>query len=1125
MARGSGDVMKDEHDTEAGKRIHATALTPLLEDIVHQPPIAVERVTTHRRNVAVSKETITRAAAYFARTGLHSPISLVEMRLRGEDLGRIARDANVEADELDAIVTSIERTIDPETLERLRADIARPKTTGQIDWSDPRIRREYEKTGLHPIEALDRAAFDRVRLRDLISYLVPKGPKKSVDLRPFLGDARNQASRGTCAVHGAVCVAEAFEYFRDHRNGPLDLAEQFVWWFRGSGQRYSAGGYDCSEAMRDIRDAGVCEELNLPYQGMQINNNHTQVPIHDKAMDRAQFYRLGDVIGLPWNDVDAVKRVLESGRCVSYGSNLDGWNTNTGEITMPPPETKLGGSHCTTIVGYIDDDSLDESLGGGHFIIRNSWGGAGNTSNVKGPEYGGHLFMPYAWYRLYAGWPATTTDRNDTAANNEWLVEYYDNPELRGAPLGSKHVEINLFLVKYEADVALPQTVAAVDFNWGTGSPVRATLPLIGNVDMMPTDNFSVRYSKVMRFREGWYRFRVRADDGVRLYVDDRLVINQWKDQSSTEYVAEHRVTGGDHVVRVEYYEARGAAEVHFAVEPIQWRYELFRGPTVTGTAAATFDDTITELEWRHAPPVPASLGGQLGQFGLRGTARLHFKSGTYRFHALHTGRFRLFVDGTLRHDDPGGTTSSSAAVTLTDGMHEIRVELENLSTVPAAGSGSYYKASCRFGWSDETWNARFYDDARGRDLVTNNLLRNYPDGNHLFFRTSGLTGAVKVEHGYARDTSDDLRLRFADWSAFVAPVTVWPASFIQPDSNPRSPTPFFGAWINRKVFVPKAGLYNVSLDANEGFRLIIDGKEVVQNQQFIGNDAYNGDVLLDAGVHDVSVEYVPTQWGGSLDLRFTYVAWQVRYFPGKGVTGAAAASATVNRLSEVSSRSDVYYRTDDFSAVATRTLWLPVGRYYFAVKADDGVRLFVNDRPLIDAWIDQAPTDYSASYEHRGGAITIRVEYYQGGGGKALELAMSDQDFYGEYYRGTALEAVPPDSTARKVAPIAYRYEHDVDFDFGRGSYLPRVGASNFSARWLGRVPLPVGRWRIDATADDGVRVFIDGRLLIDAWQQQGRATHSRMIDLTGRTHDVKIEYSQKTDAGVCRVKYVRII
>lgn len=1066
-----------------------------------------------------SGDALRRAGAYFAKKGIHTPETLVELRLAGANLPSMALAAGVEVAELNAIVDSVARAMDPKALRRLEEGVAAPRATGQIDWADPKQKEEYERKGWKPVRALDRAAFDRIEFRDLLPYLIPRGPKKAVDLRPFLGDARNQNPRGTCAVQAAVAVAEAFEYFRDRRAGTADLAEQFVWWYRGAGQRYSAGGYDGSAALDDIREVGVCEEANLPYQRVQINNNHTQVPIPDKAMARAQFYRVGAPVGLPWGDVAAVKKVIDSGRCVLYGSNLDGWNTGTGEIVMPPAGTALGGGHCTTLVGYIDDDSLPAELEGGHFIVRNSWGGAGDANNVLGPEYGGHLLMPYAWYRQYAGWPATTVDRNDAAATNEWLVEYYDNRELRGAPIETRSVELSFLFLHWHQDVAVPQTAPAVDFNWGGGSAVQVTFPFpfstLGAVDVLPKDDFSVRFSKVQRFREGFYRFRLRGDDGVRLYVDDRLVINQWKDQPSTEYTATHHVTGGDHVLRVEYYEAKGAAEVHLEIEPVQWHYELFSSGSVTGTATATFDDTLTDLEWRHAPPVPPAFGKTLGRFGLRGTASLAFEAGTYRLHALHSGNVKLYVDGVLHHSDDG-TNPTSAPITLTAGNHEIRVELENLSTVPAPGSHSYYKAFCRFGWSDDAWRATFYQNTRAKQISDAGTVRDDPDGNHLFFRTCGLTGEAQVKHDYPPDAADDLKLTFADWDAFKVGVGGWPASF---------DLQFFGVWVRRRVFVPKAGPYNVELNANEGFRVTVDGKEVVQNQEFIANDPYNGDVYLDAGLHDLSVEYNGTKWGGNLNLRVRPVTWSVKYYAGKDLTAPPAVTTTVGSVSEVAARAGVLYRENDFSAIATRTVWLPVGRYAFSVRADDGVRLVVNKRTLIDAWVDQGPTDYAATYEHAGGWLAIAVEYYQAAGGKTLQVAMANQDFYGEYYRGTTLNQVPAGSSARRVAPMAYRYEEDVDFDFGRGSYLPRVGATDFSARWMGKVTLPVGRWRVEATCDDGVRVFVDGRLLIDSWKDQVATKHTRQIDLTGRAHDVKVEYYQKSDRSVCRVQYFRVI
>jgi hypothetical protein len=46
----------------------------------------------------------------------------------------------------------------------------------------------------------------------------------------------------------------------------------------------------------------------------------------------------------------------------------------------------------------------------------------------------------------------------------------------------------------------------------------------------------------------------------VRLWVDDNLVIDGWKDQPYTEYSAEIDLGAGSHSLRVEYYENDGSA-------------------------------------------------------------------------------------------------------------------------------------------------------------------------------------------------------------------------------------------------------------------------------------------------------------------------------------------------------------------------------------------------------------------------------------------------------------------------------------------------------------------------------------------------------------------------------------
>ena len=61
-----------------------------------------------------------------------------------------------------------------------------------------------------------------------------------------------------------------------------------------------------------------------------------------------------------------------------------------------------------------------------------------------------------------------------------------------------------------------------INFNWGAGSPNQA----------VPNDNFSAKYQGVFHFETGSYDFTARADDGIRLFIDGKLIIDQWTDQA-----------------------------------------------------------------------------------------------------------------------------------------------------------------------------------------------------------------------------------------------------------------------------------------------------------------------------------------------------------------------------------------------------------------------------------------------------------------------------------------------------------------------------------------------------------------------------------------------------------------
>ena len=79
--------------------------------------------------------------------------------------------------------------------------------------------------------------------------------------------------------------------------------------------------------------------------------------------------------------------------------------------------------------------------------------------------------------------------------------------------------------------------------DWGEGVPVEG----------MPADYFSARWYTVRWLDAGAYTLSVRADDGVRVYLDRNLVINEWHTATGLTYTHTVTVAAGEHLFEVEH--------------------------------------------------------------------------------------------------------------------------------------------------------------------------------------------------------------------------------------------------------------------------------------------------------------------------------------------------------------------------------------------------------------------------------------------------------------------------------------------------------------------------------------------------------------------------------------------
>jgi hypothetical protein len=146
------------------------------------------------------------------------------------------------------------------------------------------------------------------------------------------------------------------------------------------------------------------------------------------------------------------------------------------------------------------------------------------------------------------------------------------------------------FTNRWLAEVpALSAYYTDLNFDWGNGSPGPG----------VPADDFSGRFKRYVWFEAGAYRFTVFTDNGVRLWVDERLLIEQWEDQrGSFEAVATLNV--GYHRLQVEHYDAGGPTAL-----TLSWQVLPTATPTRTPTATRTSTPTTTRTPTPTATRTP----------------------------------------------------------------------------------------------------------------------------------------------------------------------------------------------------------------------------------------------------------------------------------------------------------------------------------------------------------------------------------------------------------------------------------------------------------------------------------------------------------------------------------------
>lgn len=252
------------------------------------------------------------------------------------------------------------------------------------------------------------------------------------------------------------------------------------------------------------------------------------------------------------------------------------------------------------------------------------------------------------------------------AANGSWTGQYWNyNPATQppAFPGGSP------VLTRNDGSNPVPSASLALDqfFADSPGPGVNA-------------DNFIVRWTRTDTYAAATYRITVTADDGMRVYVDNVLVLDEWIDQAPTTYFVDVPMSAGSHTLKVELYDATNAATAQLTIQdvaslPAGWTGQYFANQNLTGSPVLTRNDgQDINFDWNVGSPGP---GVPADNFSVRWTRTLNFVDGVYQFSTTSDDGARVYVDGQFVLNfwiDQAGVTHT-ANKQMSAGPHTVVVE------------------------------------------------------------------------------------------------------------------------------------------------------------------------------------------------------------------------------------------------------------------------------------------------------------------------------------------------------------------------------------------------------------------------------------------------------------------
>jgi hypothetical protein len=219
-------------------------------------------------------------------------------------------------------------------------------------------------------------------------------------------------------------------------------------------------------------------------------------------------------------------------------------------------------------------------------------------------------------------------------------------------------------------------------------------------------------------------------------------------------------------------------------------------------------------------------------------------------------------------------------------------------------------------------------------------------------------------------------------------------------------------------------------------------------------------------------------------------------------------------------------------------------GTYQISTSSDDGVRLWLDGKRIINDWGDHsAKTNSERIKLSAGKKYPIKMEYYENRGLAVAKLMwkqgrdklqiipqsqltpLSQADYDSMAYndvesQGTGLTGQYFSGTKFNRNKLT-RLDPTVNFNWASGSPSKLLPADGFSVRWQGQIVVPRSdTYTFYTSSDDGVRLWVDHRQLINNWHDHAATTDRGSIRLAaGQRYDIKMEFYENRGLAVAQL------